>query len=504
MGEGGLGGGARQQARHFGHALVALHRGQNRFGRVARGFRHGVVGIGEHSHLGQMRDGDDLVAFRQLRQHGGERIGGASAHAGVHLVEDKGLRAVLCAQSHLDGQHDAADFASGGDAGQGARLHGGAGLELEDDACAARGAPAFAGQRLHRAHERRRPHLQASEHLVDRRREPRRGLDAGCIIGGRRFGEGAFGRFHGRLGAGQVLVGVVDEPDEGRRLVPALEDGLHGGTEGAHEPHELPHALLGRGQRLAVEIDGVAVAGHIPGDVLHDEADFPQRRGEGGQRLVGPGGLLDEGDGRVQGVQRAAVAGERLGGPVGVAGEHLGVLGPGEPVARFLVLAALGVHRLYLLQREAGLLQLRVGGARRCPHLFQGRLGGTGIGEGLAKGRPYGAFQIGPTIEDAAVLRRLQQRLVLVLSAELHQRPHRARELRDAGHGAVYGGAAAAVGADLAHRDELFGGGIGREQAPPHFGVFCPLAHAGAVGALADEQFHGAHERRLSRTRLAG
>lgn len=55
---------------------------------------------------------------------------------------------------------------------------------------------------------------------------------------------------------------------------------------------------------------------------------------------------------------------------VGVAGEHLGVLGPGEPVARFLVLAALGVHRLYLLQREACLLQLGVGGARRCPQLF--------------------------------------------------------------------------------------------------------------------------------------
>ncbi len=223
-----------------------------------------------------------------------------------------------------------------------------------------------------------------------------------------------------------------------------------------------------------------------------------------GARLVGPGGLLDERDGRVQGVQRPAVARERLGGSVGVAGEHLGVLGPGEPVARFLVLAALGVHRLYLLQREAGLLQLRVGGARRCPHLFQGRLGGAGIGEGLAKGCSYGAFQIGPTIEDAAVLCRLQQRLVLVLSAELHQRPHRARELRHAGHGSVDGGATAPVGADLAHCDELIGGGIGREQAPPHLGVFRPLAHVRAVGALADEQLHGADERRLSGARLAG
>lgn len=188
----------------------------------------------------------------------------------------------------------------------------------------------------------------------------------------------------------------------------------------------------------------------------------------------------------------------------GSCGEHLGVLGPGEPVARFLVLAALGVHRLYLLQREAGLLQLRVGGARRCPHLFQGRLGGAGIGEGLAKGCSYGAFQIGPTIEDAAVLCRLQQRLVLVLSAELHQRPHRARELRHAGHGSVDGGATAPVGADLAHCDELIGGGIGREQAPPHLGVFRPLAHVRAVGALADEQLHGADERRLSGARLAG
>ena len=146
------------------------------------------MGIGEHGHLSQMRDGDDLMAARELGQHGGERIGGAAAHAGIHFVEDKRLGSVLRAQGHFDGQHDAADLTAGGDAGQGARLHGGAGLELEDDARTARGAPVFAGQRLHRAHQRRRSHLQTSEHLVDRCRELRGGLGAGGVVGGRRLG----------------------------------------------------------------------------------------------------------------------------------------------------------------------------------------------------------------------------------------------------------------------------------------------------------------------------
>ncbi|MFR5828019.1 MAG: hypothetical protein ACLUE1_02610 [Adlercreutzia equolifaciens] len=287
--------------------------------------------------MSQMRC-DDLMAAREPSQHGGERIGSCPRR---HPLSKTGSGAVLRAQGHLDGQHDAADLAAGGDAGQGARLHGGAGLELEDDARAARGAPVFAGQRLHRAHQRRRSHLQTSEHLVDRRCELRGRLGAGGVVGGRRLGQDALRCLQRRLGAGQVLIGVIDEADEGRRRVPALEDGFHGGAEGAHETHELPHALLGRSQRLAVEIDGVAVAGHIPGDVLHDEACFPQRCGEGRHRLDGPGGLLDERDGRVQGVQRPVVAGERLGGSVGVAGEHLGVLGPGA-VARFLVLAAPG------------------------------------------------------------------------------------------------------------------------------------------------------------------
>lgn len=210
-----------------------------------------------------------------------------------------------------------------------------------------------------------------------------------------------------------------------------------------------------------------------------------------------------EGDGRVQGVQRAAVAGKRLGCPVGVAGEHLGVLGPGEPVARFLVLAPLGVHRLYLLQREAGLLQLGVGGVRRCPQLFQGRLGGTGIGEGLAKGRPYGAFQIGPTIEDAAVLCRLQQRLILVLSASSTKGPTVRASSETLAMAPFIVARLRPSALTLRTATSSSAAGSEGNQAPPHFGVFCPLAHVGAVGALADEQLHGADERRLSGARLA-
>ena len=334
--------------------------------------------------------------------------------------------------------------------GQGPGLHRGARLELEDDARAARGAPALAGQRVpFGVPMRAAVPISRRASTVDRRGELRGRLSPGIVVGGRRLGQSRLGRLKGRFGTGQVLIGVVDEADEGRRCVPALEDGFHGGAEGAHmRPMSCPHALLSRSQRLAVEIDGVAIAGHIPGDVLHDEARLPERCGEGRQRLVGTRGLLDERDGRVQGVQRPAVAGERLGGSVGVAGEHLGVLGPGEPVACFLVLAALRVHRLYLLQREAGLLQLGVEALAVARSFSRAASAARASASALAKRPPLRCFPDRPNHRgcgcappaSAAIGTRAVRRAP-------PKAPHCARA-RHAGHGSVDGGATAPVGAD--------------------------------------------------------
>ena len=152
--------------------------------------------------------------------------------------------------------------------------------------------------------------------------------------------------------------GAVDGRYEVARLVPSGEHLVHSGAEGAHKTGERAEALLGLGERCAVEIDAVAVTGHIAGNVFHDEAGLAQRLSVGGKPLIGPRRLVDEGDGGIEGVERCAIAREGLDRSVRVAGQHLGVLGAGEPVAHLVVFPGPGVGRLDLLEGEAGLVEL--------------------------------------------------------------------------------------------------------------------------------------------------
>ncbi len=190
------------------------------------------------------------------------------------------------------------------------------------------------------------------------------------------------------LGCLDLLVGVVDERGEGGGLFPAGENLVHRGAERAHQPLEGAHALLGMGERGAVEIDVVAVPGHISRHILHDEAGLSQGCGIGGEFLVDSGGLVEQGNGAVEGVEGSSLVGEGRGSSVGVAGERLGVLGAAQVLAHLLVFAGARVHALDVLQGEAGLVELGVGGAGPSPDGFQGscRLGmaleGHAIGSG--------------------------------------------------------------------------------------------------------------------------
>ena len=65
-----------------------------------------------HGNLREMRDDDDLVRLRKLRDFLGQRHGDGTAHASIHLVEDQRVDVIVRAEHHLAGEHDAADFAT--------------------------------------------------------------------------------------------------------------------------------------------------------------------------------------------------------------------------------------------------------------------------------------------------------------------------------------------------------------------------------------------------------
>ena len=97
----------------------------------------------------------------------------------------------------------------------------------------------------------------------------------------------------------------------------------------------------------------------------------------------------------------------------------------------------------------------------------------------------------------------LEEGLVLVLPAELDEGADGGRQLGDAGHGPVDGGAGAAVGPDAAGDDEVVG--FSRSEEPSvHLGPLGPLAHHGAVGPRPHEQLAGRDEGGLAGAGLAG
>src|SRR4028118_561190 len=91
VGEGGVVDAAGEQAGHLLEAGLAGDAGYARYGAAGGLFLGGDdVGGGLRGYLGQVGDGEDLVALAELAQLGADGGGGLAADAGVYLVEDVG------------------------------------------------------------------------------------------------------------------------------------------------------------------------------------------------------------------------------------------------------------------------------------------------------------------------------------------------------------------------------------------------------------------------------
>jgi len=74
---------------------------------------HHPVVIGAGGDLGQVCDRQDLAIPAQLLHHSSHGFGHCTAHAGVHLIKNQGLRGAQLAGGDRDGQRDAGEFATG-------------------------------------------------------------------------------------------------------------------------------------------------------------------------------------------------------------------------------------------------------------------------------------------------------------------------------------------------------------------------------------------------------
>ena len=137
LGEGGGGGGGGGSGGHFGEfedAGFALHDGYCRDGFVfGLGFFDGEVAVGEGGDLGEVGDAEDLVDAGEGAELFADDGAHAAADVGVDFVEDEDGDAVGLGEDGFEGEHDAGEFAAGGDAAEGTGRLAGVGGDEEFD-----------------------------------------------------------------------------------------------------------------------------------------------------------------------------------------------------------------------------------------------------------------------------------------------------------------------------------------------------------------------------------
>src|SRR3712207_4479379 len=115
VGEGGVVDASGEHARHLLQAVLAgdaVYAGYGASGGLFLG--DDDVGVGFRGDLGQVGDGEDLVAFAELAQLGADGRGGLAADACVYLVEDVRGARLDALLGEADGEHDPRELAAGG------------------------------------------------------------------------------------------------------------------------------------------------------------------------------------------------------------------------------------------------------------------------------------------------------------------------------------------------------------------------------------------------------
>ncbi len=361
MGQGGLGL-AAEHAGDFLDAGFAFDLGEMGDGAVA-GVLLGddELGRGGGGDLREMGDAEDLVGSAEAPHFCADGMGDLAADIGVDFVEDEQGNAVLGREGAFDGEHDAGDFAAGGDELEG--LGGLAGIRGEEElgGFAAEGGRFFGGMKG----DGEFGFLEAEVAQL--------ALDAGGQFGcggGAEFrefcaesGQGFAGGGDGVVKAGDLFAAGFDAVEARGGLFAKGDDFVERGTVFAFEGLEEGDALLEGSDLRGVDFKGAGVMLEGAGDFLEfddgvglglgerrgggveffEVAEVALDFGEAGEEgILGLGEALEDGGGEVD--EAAAVRGDGIPGEGGFffAGLEGGGLDLGDLVAEEIEFALEG------------------------------------------------------------------------------------------------------------------------------------------------------------------
>ncbi len=256
------------------------------FGQVGYGALAGVL-LGDDilrgsggGDLREVGDAEDLVGRAEAAHFCADGMGDLAADVGVDLIEDEQGDAILRGEGAFDGEHDAGDFAAGGDELEG--LGGLAGIwgEEEFGGFAAECGGFFGGMKGD-------GELGLFEAEVAQL----------ALDGGGQFGSGGgaeFGKYcaeggqcvacggDGVIEAGEFLAARLDPVEAGGGMLAESDDGVEGGAVFALECLEEGDALLEGGELSGVGFERVGVMADGAGDFLEFDDGVGLGLGEGG------------------------------------------------------------------------------------------------------------------------------------------------------------------------------------------------------------------------------
>lgn len=535
--------GAAEESGKFLDAVLLLEGVESGEGAsVAVYFSHAVVAVGAGCDLGEVADGENLSVCGEGLHFLADAASGLAGDAGVNLVEDEGGDGVGAVEECLEAEHDAGEFAAGGDFAQGAKGFAGVGAEEEFDLFEAVGAGAAAAsvgqfeaesvgvifvgleglvfEPCFEAQARHFEFLELSDESVG---ELLGGLGAGLAEG--ECGLGGLG--------GEGLEFGLDFAASGVAVGEAVAFGLEAFGLGEDVFEGLAVLALEALEAFEAFEDGLEPGGVVL-DVLGVVAQFGGEVGGFGEEALEAAGLgLEPGVEACGGVEFLAGASQQgfgggffagvfveqgVGGVGGMA-EGFGVFEASAFGLEFVVLAGAGVGLAdfveLVVEQVALAFEVLALAVEAAEFVAEGFMAVVEVAVLLEGGGQGGASE---AVEDFAVAFDVEEGLVLVLSVEVDEEVADLAELGEGEEIAVCQGAAASGGGDFAAQDEFVvrsvnaglveergeGGVAGDVEEGLDFGRVAAPAHVVAAGAFAEDELERTDDDGLAGSGLAG
>ena len=296
-----------------------------------------------------------------------------------------------------------------------------------------------------------------------------------------------------------LFVAIINQ---GQQLLRAIAHGkniVHSGTPLTQQTLEVGIPLTHASELARVEGDAIAIGTKLVRAILKGDTGIRKCIGDVTQLAIDGSHTGKLCHGAVHGIERSPFGGKRCMGIVSRGNQYLGMFGARQQFLEFLILARPGLDLSNAFQGEARLLDatpLRTRGLLDATDLLGSRARGfkasTVVLERLECRAPS------PGINHGNMVRRVEQALMLMLSAQIHHHANALRKLAHTGDAAVNLHAAAALGRKAALNREALRVVRAVKQACLDARQRLALAHRRRIRTLAQNKLEGREQRGLT------